>query len=124
MFILKWLLSNALPMARSLAFWPMALPALVMAVSLLITIVGAASDASRMSEAARMAARSASIGTDRAVVIGQAQDLAPGPADIRLWVDGPWVRVQITSPGRRWGPLPLPAPTAAAAALVEPGVTP
>jgi len=102
----------------------MALPALVMAVSLLITIVGAASDASRMSEAARMAARSASIGTDREVVINQAQDLAPEHAAVRLWIDGPWVRVQITSPGRRWGLLPIPAPTAAAAALVEPGATP
>ncbi len=102
----------------------MALPALVMAVSLLITIVGASSDASRTSEAARMAARSASIGTDRTVVISQAQELAPEHADVRLWVDGPWVRVQITSPGRRWGLLSLPDPTAAASALVEPGATP
>jgi hypothetical protein len=102
----------------------MALPALVMAVSLLVTIVGTASDASRMSEAARMAARSASIGTDREVVINQAHDLAPEHAAVRLWLDGPWVRVQITSPGRRWGPLPIPPPTAAAAALVEPGATP
>ncbi|MEO8106435.1 MAG: TadE family type IV pilus minor pilin [Actinomycetes bacterium] len=102
----------------------MALPALVMVVSLLITIVGAASDASRLSEAARAGARSASIGTDRAVVIQQTKALAPENADVRLWVEGPWVRIELEAPGRHWGPLPLPAPTAVAAALLEPGVTP
>ena len=101
----------------------MALPVLVLAVSLLLTVIGAASDASKLSEAARSAARSASIGTDRELVIGQTQDLAPEHADVRLWVDGPWVRVELTSPGRRWGPLTLPAATAAATALIEPGAT-
>ena len=102
----------------------MALPALVLAVSLLITIVGAASDASRLSEAARAGARSASIGTDRDIVIRQTQDLAPENSHLRLWVEGLWVRVEITAPGRKWGPLSLPAPTVTAAALLEPGVAP
>lgn len=101
-----------------------ALPALVMAVSLLITIVGAASDASRASEAARGAARSASLGTDHDLVISQTRDLAPQHADVRVWTDGPWVRVEVTAPGRRWGPLLLPGPSAEAAALIEPGVSP
>ena len=101
-----------------------ALPALVMAVSLLITIVGAASDASRAAEAARSAARSASLGTDHDLVVGQTSNLAPRDADIRVWTDGPWVRVEVTAPGRRWGVLPLPGPSAEAAALTEPGVSP
>lgn len=101
-----------------------ALPVLVLAVSLLLTVVGVASDASRTSEAARSAARAASIGTEESVVTAQALKLAPDGAAIRFWIDGPWVRVEVIAPGRHWGPLPLPAPRATAAALLEPGVTP
>ena len=101
-----------------------ALPVLVMAVSLLVTIVGAASDASRTAEAARAAARAASLGTDRDRVIDQTKQVAPHDAEIRVWTDGSWARVEVTAPGRRWGPLPLPGPSSAAAALIEPGVSP
>ncbi len=101
-----------------------ALPALVMVVSLLAVVIGVASDASRTSEAARAAARAASVGTDREVVVDQAQQLAPRAAVVRMWVDGPWVRVEVTAPGRQWGPVPMPAPRSTAAALLEPGVVP
>lgn len=102
----------------------LALPALVMAVSLLIAVVGVASDASRTAEAARGAARSASLGTDHDVVISQAARLAPQHAVVRVWTEGPWVRVAVTAPGRSWGPVPLPGPSSEAAALIEPGATP
>ena len=76
------------------------------------------------SEAARSAARAASIGTAVSVVRAQAMELAPEGAAIRVWTDGPWVRVEVVTPGRHWGPLPLPAPRASGAALLEPGVAP
>lgn len=99
-----------------------ALPVLVLVLSLLLTVVGVASDASRSYEAARSAARSASIGTPEAVVRSQAMKLAPEGAVLRIWTDGPWVRVEVAAPGRHWGPLPLPAARATGAALLEPGV--
>jgi len=99
-----------------------ALPALVLVVSLLLAVVGAASDASRTSEAARSAARAASVGTDEAAVTAQAKRLAPGGASIQIWVDGPWVRVEVVAPARHWGPIQLPAARTTAAALVESGV--
>ncbi|MCZ3389192.1 MAG: hypothetical protein LH645_08745 [Actinomycetia bacterium] len=99
-----------------------ALPALVLVVSLLLAVVGAASDAARTSEAARSAARAASVGTDEAAVTAQAKQLAPDGASIRVWTDGPWVRVEVVAPGRYWGPLPLPVPRTTAAALLESGV--
>ena len=99
-----------------------ALPALVLVVSLLLTVVGTASDASRTSEAARSAARAASVGTDEAVVTAQAKRLAPEGSSIRVWMDGPWVRVEVIAPGRHWGPVPLPVPRTTAAALRESGV--
>jgi len=98
------------------------LPALVLVVSLLLAVVGAASDASRTSDAARSAARAASVGTDEATVTAQAQRLAPDGASIRVWTDGPWVRVEVVAPARHWGPVPLPVPRTTAAALVESGV--
>lgn len=101
-----------------------ALPALVLTVSLLLTVVGVASDASRSSEAARSAARALAIGTAESVVQEQAMELAPEGAAIRVWSDGPWVRVEVVTPARRWGPLPLPAARATGAALLEPGVAP
>jgi hypothetical protein len=101
----------------------MALPALVMVASLLLVVVGAASDAARTAEAARVAARSASLGTDREEVLEQVDRVAPG-ATARWWVDGPWVRVEVSALGRHWGPVPLPAPRSTASALLEPGVVP
>lgn len=101
-----------------------ALPTLVLALSLLLAVVGAASDASRTAEAARSAARAASIGTPNDVVVAQAKQQAPVGSAIRVWTDGPWVRVEIIAPGRRWGPVPFPAPDVTGAALLEPGITP
>lgn len=101
-----------------------ALPGLVMVVSLLLSVVGVASDASRASEAARSAARAASIGTDADVVAEQAHELAPAGSAVRIWHEGVWVRVEVVSPARRWGPLTLPNPHVTAAALLEPGVVP
>ena len=51
-------------------------------------------------------------------------ELAPEGAAIGVWTDGPWVRVEVVAPERRWGPLPLPIPRASGAALLEPGVVP
>lgn len=101
-----------------------ALPALVLVVSLLLAVVGAASDAARTSEAARSAARAASVGTDEATLTTQAKQLAPDGASIRIWTDGPWVRVEVVAPGRHWGPVPLPVPRITAAALLESGAAP
>ncbi|MCZ3386757.1 MAG: pilus assembly protein TadE, partial [Actinomycetia bacterium] len=101
-----------------------ALPALVLVISLLLAVVGVASDVSRAAEAARSAARGASIGTDISLVTEQAQQLAPPGATVRIWTDGPWVRVEVVAPARRWGPLTLPAARSTGAALLEPGLTP
>lgn len=101
-----------------------ALPALVLVISLLLAVVGVASDVSRAAEAARSAARGASIGTDISLVTEQAQQLAPPGATVRIWTDGPWVRVEVAAPARRWGPLTLPAARSTGAALLEPGLTP
>jgi hypothetical protein len=99
-----------------------ALPALVLVVSLLLAVVGTASDASRALDAARSAARSASVGTDEATVTAQAKRLAPDGSSVRIWRDDPWVRVEVVVPGRHWGPVPLPVPRTSAAALLESGV--
>ena len=86
------------------------LPVLVLVTSLLLTVVGVASDTSRSYEAARSAARASSVGTTESEVRAQATQLAPEGAAVRIWTDGPWVRVEVVAPGRHWGPLPLPAP--------------
>ena len=101
-----------------------ALPALVLVVSILLSVVGTASDVSRSSEAARSAARAASVGTATSLVTAQAQQVAPEGAVIRIWTDGPWVRAEVIAPGRRWGPMTLPEIRSTAAALLEPGLAP
>lgn len=100
------------------------LPVLVVVTSLLITLVGVAGDASRTSDAARSAARSLSVGTARAEVVDRVLGLAPAGARVEISSDGTLVRVRVSAPGRRWGPLTLPAPDATAVAALEPGIVP
>lgn len=102
----------------------MALPALVAVVSLLLTVVHAASDASRVADAARSGARSASIGVSPELMQERVLALAPEGAGVDVVVDGSWVRVVVSAPPRRWGPLPLPQPVVTASAVLEPGVVP
>ncbi len=100
----------------------MALPALVLVLSLLLSVVGAASDVSRASDAARSAARSASIGTADREVLDAAARLAPMGSEVSVAVRDEWVHVTVDIPPQRWGPLEIPAPTITAAAPLEPGL--
>lgn len=101
-----------------------ALPVLVAVTSLLITVVGAAGDVSRASDAARSGARAVSIGTPRPAVVESVLGLAPEGATVDFSSDGTLVRVAVTAPPRHWGPLTLPAPAVTAVAALEPGVVP
>lgn len=100
----------------------MALPALVVVVSLLLALIGSFSDASKASDAARAAARSASIGVPPEQARTAAERVAPSGATVEVSVSGDWARVIVTVPPRRWGPLELPAVRATGAALLEPGL--
>ena len=101
-----------------------ALPVLAAVTSLLITVVGAAGDVSRASDAARSGARAVSIGTPRSEVVTSVLGLAPEGAKVDFSSDGTLVRVAVTAPPRRWVPLTLPAPEVTAVAALEPGVVP
>ena len=100
------------------------LPVLVAVTSLLITVVGAAGDVSRASDAARSGARAISIGTPRADVIESVLGLAPAGATVDFSSDGTLVTVAVTAPPRQWGPFTLPAPEVTAVAALEAGVLP
>ena len=100
----------------------MALPALVLVLSLLLSVVALASDVSRASDAARSAARSASIGTPEGEVLEAASRLAPSGSRVSVAVRDQWVYVTVDLPPQRWGPLELPEPSVNAAAPLEPGL--
>ena len=100
----------------------MALPALVLVLSLLLSVVALASDVSRASDAARSAARSASIGTAEDAVLDAASRLAPTGSRLSVTTRDEWVFVTVDLPPQRWGPLELPAPAVSAAAPLEPGL--
>jgi hypothetical protein len=100
----------------------MALPALVLVLSLLLSVLALASDVSRASDAARSAARSASIGTDEGEVLDSASRLAPTGSTLSVTTRNEWVYVTVDVPPQRWGPLALPAPAVSAAAPLEPGL--
>jgi hypothetical protein len=100
----------------------MGLPALVLTVSLLATLIGSFSDASRASDAARAAARSASIGVPPGEARAAAQRVAPDGSSVEVTLFGEWARVTVVVPPRRWGPVSLPTVRATGAALLEPGV--
>jgi hypothetical protein len=101
-----------------------ALPVLAAVTSLLLTVVGAAGDVSRASDAARSGARAVSIGTTHAEVVENVLGLAPEGATVDISSDGTLVGVAVDAPPRRWGPLALPAPHVTAVAALEPGVVP
>lgn len=101
-----------------------ALPVLAAVTSLLVTVVGAAGDVSRSSDAARSGARAISIGTPRAEVVERVLGLAPSGATVDIVSDGTMVRVAVTTPPRRWGPLAFPTSHVTAVAALEPGVVP
>ena len=100
----------------------MALPALVLVLSLLLTVGALAGNVSRASDAARSAARSASIGTGEAEVLYAASRLAPSGSRLSVSVRDGWAHVTVDIPAQRWGPLELPTPAVSAAAPLEPGV--
>jgi hypothetical protein len=100
----------------------MAIPALGLVVTMLASVVGAASDIARASDAARSAARSASIGVGYDEVVKAATRLAPRGADIDVAVDQGWVRVAVGVPPLRWGPVEIPLPEVTGAAPVEPDI--
>jgi len=100
----------------------MALPALVLVLSLLLAVVALASNVSRASDAARSAARAASIGTAENEVLAAAARLVPPDSQLSLAVHEEWVYVTVDIPAQRWGPIELPVPTVSAAAPLEPGL--
>ena len=101
-----------------------AMPALVLVASLLLTVVGMAADSSRASDAARSAARAASIGTDEATVVDAARALAPQGSRVEVTTHDGWVHVEVSVQGRRFGPLQLPDVAVTGAAPLEPGQVP
>ncbi|MFL6287468.1 MAG: TadE family type IV pilus minor pilin [Actinomycetes bacterium] len=98
----------------------MAIPALGLVVTMLTSVVGAASDLAKASDAARSAARAASIGTGYDEVVSAAARVAPEGADIDVLVERGWAHVEIAVPPLRWGPVQIPLPTITGAAPVEP----
>jgi hypothetical protein len=98
------------------------LPVLALVASLVVTLVAVAGDAARASDAARSGARSLSIGVDRDEILDRIGALAPEGAHVDISSDGTLVRVGVSAPPRRWGPLTLPAPDVTAVAALEPGV--
>ena len=101
----------------------MAIPALGLVIAMLTSVVGAASDLARASDAARSAARAASIGTNNDDVVASAGRVAPDGADIELTVVRGWARVAVAVPPLRWGPIQIPLPTVTGAAPLEPDLT-
>ena len=102
----------------------MAIPGLLLVTSLLLVVIGTASDFARASDAARSAARAASIGTEEDLVLANASRLAPHPAEVTLTFADGWATATVSVPPRRWGPLALPAPTVTATAPLEAGLEP
>ena len=100
----------------------LAIPALGLVVTMLTSVIGAASDIARSSDAARSAARSASIGVGYDEVVNAATRLAPQGADIHVVADPEWVTVDVAVPPLRWGPIEIPLPHVTGAAPVEPDI--
>jgi hypothetical protein len=98
----------------------MVLPALVLVVSMLMTVVGAASDLAKASDAARSAARAASIGASHDEVVTAASRLAPQGTEITIRNDEDWVNVVVAVPPLHWGPVEIPLPSVTGSAAVEP----
>ena len=101
----------------------MAIPALGLVIAMLTSVVGAASDLARASDAARSAARAASIGTDNGDVVASAARVAPAGAAIEVTVVRGWAQVAVAVPPLRWGPIQIPLPTVTGVAPLEPGLT-
>jgi hypothetical protein len=98
----------------------MAIPALGLVVAMLASVVGAASDLARASDAARSAARSASIGVDPSEVLDVASRVAPVGADVEITTDDGWVNVVVAVQPLQWGPLQISLPTVTGSAPLEP----
>ncbi|HEX5018790.1 MAG TPA: TadE family type IV pilus minor pilin [Actinomycetes bacterium] len=102
----------------------MAIPSLVLVSSLLLSVIGTASDLSRAADAARSAARAASIGTAQDEVVDRVLRVAPPHSSVAVSVVDGWARVSVSVPPRHWGPLTLPAPPVTAEAPLDLGLAP
>jgi len=100
----------------------MALPCLVLVVALLGAVVGGVSAVARASDAARSAARAASIGTGTEQVVASASRLAPSGSHIDLTTDNGWVTVVVRPPPVRIGPFAVPVPPVTGSAPLESAV--
>ena len=100
----------------------MAIPALVLVLAVLLGVVEAASDLARASDAARSAARAASIGTSDRTVISDAARLAPEGSEVDVTSEDGWVYASVSLPPMRWGPISLPLPEVTGTAPLDVGV--
>jgi Flp pilus assembly protein TadG len=103
------------------AEFAVALPAVILVLVAVLTIVAAAGAHMRSADAARAGARAAAIGESDAVIRATARHLAGDGATVTITHDPPWVQVAVsTSVAGSWlSSLPLRA-SAQAAAWVEP----
>lgn len=102
----------------------LALPAVILVLALCLTGLALAVDQVRCEDAARVAARAASRGEPEAVVRDLAAVRAPQRSEITLLVQAGTVVVQVEAPPRTRRLPGLPAASATAAAVLEPGVAP
>jgi hypothetical protein len=101
----------------------LALPAVILVLALCLSGLSLAVDQVRCEDAARVAARAASRGETGAVVRELATARAPDRSEVTLSVQAGTVVVVVEAP-RRTRHLPgLPAASATAVAILEPGVS-
>lgn len=100
------------------------IPSVVLVLALCLTALALGVDQVRCVDAARVAARAASRGEDPGLVRELALGRAPTGSVVVVDGDGSGVEVDVRAPGRvRWLPG-LPAATATAYAVWEPGARP
>jgi hypothetical protein len=102
----------------------LALPAVILVLALCLTGLALAVDQVRCEDAARVAARAASRGEPETVVRDLAAARAPQLSEVTLTVQAGTVVVLVEAPARARHLPGLPAASARAAAVLEPGVSP
>jgi hypothetical protein len=100
----------------------MGLPAVVLALVLVLVVASAAVAQVRCTDAARAGARAAALGEDSATVAAIAADLAGDGAQVAVQESDGWVHVEVSRPVATgwWGIGSLTA-TASFAVPIEPG---
>lgn len=96
-----------------------AIPVVVFVLAVAMAAVGAASDALRCGDAARVTARLVARGEPPDLSVGAGMSLAPRGARVALTASGSSTTVTVTAPGRSLAAFTLPGCQATAHAEVE-----